>query len=88
MRAALSSLEEHRLHNDWSGRYFLKSSFRLLDQCGAVGQKEHVGHMTAAAQHIGQAGCSAGLACARSMTSRLRRKPCVIWAQTARMAFF
>ena len=23
-----------------------------------------------------------------AMTSRLRRKPCVIWAQTARMAFF
>ena len=30
MRAALSSLEEHRLHSDWSGRYFLKSSFACL----------------------------------------------------------
>ena len=36
----------------------------LLDQRGAVGQKKHVGYMTAAAQHIGQAGCGAGLACA------------------------
>ena len=38
----------------------------LLDQRGAVGQKEHVGHMTAPAQHSGQAGCGAGLACASS----------------------
>ena len=38
----------------------------LLDQRGAVGQKEHVGHMTAPAQHIGQAGCGAGLARASS----------------------
>ena len=37
----------------------------LLDQRSAVRQKEHVGHMTAPAQHIGQAGCGAGLACAR-----------------------
>ena len=37
----------------------------LLDQRGAVRQKKHVGHMTAPAQHIGQAGCGAGLARAR-----------------------
>ena len=33
---------------------------RLLDQRSAVRQKEHVGHMAAPAQHIGQAGCGAG----------------------------
>ncbi len=66
MRAALSSLEEHRLHSDWSGRYFLEVVLRLLDQRGAVRQKKHVGHMTAPAQHIGQAGCGAGLARASS----------------------
>ena len=29
-RLTTSSLEEHRLHSDWSGRYFLKSSFACL----------------------------------------------------------
>ena len=32
MRAALSSLEEQRLHSDWSGRYFLKSSFACPEE--------------------------------------------------------
>ena len=47
------------------GQILLEVVLRLLDQRGAVGQKEHIGHMTAPAQHIGQAGCSAGLARAR-----------------------
>ena len=38
----------------------------LLDQRSAVRQKERVGHMTAPAQHIGQAGCCTGLARASS----------------------
>ena len=47
------------------GQILLKVVLCLLDQRSAVRQKEHVGHMTAPAQHIGQAGCGAGLACAR-----------------------
>ena len=47
------------------GQILLEVVLCLLDQRSAVRQKEHVGHMTAAAQHIGQAGCGAGLACAR-----------------------
>jgi len=40
----------------------LEIVLRLLDQRGAVSQKQHIRHMTAPAQHVGQAGCRAGLA--------------------------
>ena len=48
------------------GQILFEVVLRLLDQRSAVRQKEHVGHMTAPAQHIGQAGCGAGLARASS----------------------
>ena len=44
------------------GQILLEVVLCLLDQCGAVCQKKHVGHMAAPAQHIGQAGRGAGLA--------------------------
>ena len=47
----------------------------LLDQRSAVGQKEHIGHMTAPAQHIGQAGCGAGLACACRHDQQIAPEP-------------
>ena len=47
------------------GQILLEVVLCLLDQRGAVGQKQHIRHMAAPAQHIGQAGCGAGLACAR-----------------------
>jgi len=47
----------------------------LLDQRGAVGQKQHICHMTAPAQHVGQTGCRAGLAGAGGHDQQVAPEP-------------
>ena len=57
------------------GQILLEIVLRLLDQRGAVGQKQHVRHMAAPAQHIGQAGRRAGLAGAGGHDQQVAPEP-------------
>ena len=47
----------------------------LLDQCGAVGQKQHIRHMAAPAQHVGQTGCRAGFSGAGGHDQQVAPEP-------------
>ena len=66
MRAAFIVLRGAQIAQRLVGQILFEVVLRLLDQRGAVRQKKHVGYMAAPAQHIGQAGCGAGLARASS----------------------
>ena len=57
------------------GQILFEVVLRLLDQCGAVSQKQHIRHMTAPAQHIGQTGCRAGLAGAGGHDQQVAPEP-------------
>ena len=53
----------------------LEIVLRLLDQRGAVGQKQHIRHMAAPAQHVGQAGCRAGFSGAGGHDQQVAPEP-------------